>query len=146
MTDPVTDTFGKANATTRKIGEAGAAQLSEASDNARAVMDKNAAAFSETGNSVLAAFQELAQGYQQIASKNSAKLTESFKELGTVKNPVDLVGLQQKLVREAFEEAVADSRRLTEITMSVFTAAFEPMKKNIASMQQAMPQSARLDR
>ncbi len=133
MTDPTIDNATKATA----------ASLSDARDNAKIVLDKNAAAFSETGHSVLAVFQELTQAYQQIATKNSAKLTESIQALGSVKNPVDFVGLQQKLVKEGFESALADSRHIAELTMSIFTTAFDPMKKNMASLQQAMPQSVR---
>ena len=100
---------------------------------------KGAAAISEAGHTSLAAFQQLAEAYQQMASKNSTRLTESMKELGTIKSPVEFIALQQKLVKEAFESALADSKHIADITVSVFTSALEPLNKAIAAAQHATP-------
>jgi|SRR5579859_589772 len=127
---------------TTKTTEAGSAALSDATDTVERVAKKSAAAADETGRSMLGAFQELTEAYQQIASRNSERLTESLNELQTIKGPVELVQLQQKLVKETFENAFADSKQIGEITLSMFTRAFEPMKQNIASLQQAKPQSS----
>lgn len=115
----------------------------EAQDNAETILEKSAAALSGNGRSMFAGFQELTEAYQQIAQKNSTRLTESIRDLGTVKSPTDFVELQQKLLKETFENAFADSKQIAAITLSAFNKAFDPMKKNIAAAQQAMPQSAR---
>jgi phasin family protein len=64
-------------------------------------------------------------------------VTESIKELAEVKNPVDFAELQQKLVKEAFENALADSKHIADITVSIFTSALEPLTKAIAAAQHA---------
>lgn len=112
------------------------------SDNAKhtaeTALKKSAAALGEAGHSSLTAFQQLAEAYQQIATKNSARLTESMKELGTVKNPAAFVELQQKLVQEAFENALTDSKHIADITVSIFTTAFEPIQKQMTAAHHAM--------
>lgn len=121
---------------TTQAEAAGSAALSDAKDNVESAAKKSAAALNETGHSMLGAFQELTEAYQQIASRNSERLTESLNEFGAIKGPVELIQLQQKLVKEAFENALADNKQIGEITLSIFTRAFEPMKKNIAAATQ----------
>jgi phasin family protein len=99
---------------------------------------KGAAAISEAGHTSLAAFQQLAEAYQQMASKNSTRLTESMKELGTIKSPVEFIALQQKLVKEAFENALADSKHIADVTVTVFKAAFAPIEQKITAAQHAL--------
>jgi phasin family protein len=146
MSDPATDNLAKAKAEGSTISNQTAKKIEEVRDTTKTMMDKSAAGFNETSKSAMSAFQELATAYQQIASKNSARLTESIQELTAVKNPADFVGVQQKLLKESLESAFADSKQIVEITMSAFTTAFEPMKKNMAALQQAVPQSAHLNR
>jgi phasin family protein len=146
MTNPAAETINKTNAdtmakttqTAKKIGEAAAADLSDAEHETEANLKKGAAALSEAGHSSVAAFQQLAEAYQQIANKNSARLSESIKELGAIKTPIEFVELQQKLVKQAFETALADSRQIADITVSAFTTAFEPMQQQVAAAHHAV--------
>ena len=137
------DEIADGKTASRKTAETGAAMLSDARDNAENFAEKSTAALRDSGRSMLGGFQQLADAYQQIASRNSERLTESLRELGAVKSPVDFIQLQQKLLKETFENAFADSKQVGEITLSVFTTAFDPMKKNLAAVQQAAPQAAR---
>jgi len=52
-----------------------------------------------------------------------------------VKSPTEFFELQQKLIKDGVEAAVADSRHIAELTTAVFTAAFEPVKKQIEAVQ-----------
>jgi hypothetical protein len=52
-----------------------------------------------------------------------------------VKGPTQFVELQQKLIKHGVEAAVSDSRHIAQLTTSVFTAAFEPVKKQIEAAQ-----------
>lgn len=117
--------------------EVGSAALSDATETVERAAKKSADAFGETGRSMLGAFQELTEAYQQIATRNSERVTESLREFGEVAGPVELVQLQQKVVKQAFENAFADSRQIGEITLSAFgmafTTAFVPAKRNIAA-------------
>jgi hypothetical protein len=52
-----------------------------------------------------------------------------------VKSPAEFIELQQRLIKEGVETSVGDSQRISQLTTAVFTAAFEPVKKRIESMQ-----------
>jgi hypothetical protein len=45
--------------------------------------------------------------------------------------------LQQRLIKEGVEAAVRDSQHIAQLTTAVFTAAFEPVKKQIESAQKS---------
>ena len=48
-----------------------------------------------------------------------------------MKGPTQFVELQQKLIKDGVEAAISDGRHIAQLTTSVFTAAFEPVKKQI---------------
>ncbi len=97
----------------------------------------NVEALTKGGNAAIAGFQELAKAYQALATKNAEKLTASLQALVAVKSPTEFVELQQKLIKEGVEAAVSDSRNIAELTTSVFTAAFEPVKQQVEAVQSA---------
>ena len=107
-------------------------------DQVTAAAKANAEALTQSGNAAIAGFQELAKAYQALATKNAEKLTSSIQALATVKSPEEFVSLQQKLVKEAVDAAVADSTKIAELTSSVFTAAFEPVKKQVEAVQKSV--------
>jgi phasin family protein len=57
--------------------------------------------------------------------------------LAGVKGPAEFIELQQRLIKEGVETAVGDSQRIAQLTSAVFTAAFEPVKKRIETVQNA---------
>jgi phasin family protein len=89
----------------------------------------------QSGKAVHAGFQDLAHAYQELASKNAEKFNASFKSLSAVKTPTEFIELQQKLVKEAFETALADSQKIADLTVTVFKTAFEPIQKQIEAAQ-----------
>jgi len=48
-----------------------------------------------------------------------------------VKSPAEFLELHQRLIKEGVEAAVRDSRHIAQLTTAVFTAAFEPVKKQL---------------
>ena len=52
-----------------------------------------------------------------------------------LKSPTEFLALQQKLIKDGLETAASDSRRIAELTTAVFTAAFDPVKKQIEAAQ-----------
>lgn len=98
----------------------------------------NADALTKSGNAAIAGYQELAKAYQALATKNAEKLTSSIQALAGVKTPAEFIELQQKLVKEGVEAAVADSKNIAELTQSVFTQAFEPVKSQIETLQKSV--------
>ena len=104
-------------------------------DQITAAAKENVDALTQSGNATIAGFQELAKAYQGLATKNAEKLTASIQALAGTKSPTEFVELQQKLIKEGVEAAVADSRQIADLTASVFTTAFAPVKKQVEALQ-----------
>jgi len=77
----------------------------------------------------------LTKAYQDLATKNAKNLTAAIQRLSAVKNPVEFIELQQKLIKEGVEAAVSDCRHIAQLTSAVFTTAFEPVKKQIEAAE-----------
>ena len=119
-----------ANPTVVKIPKTNADALTETGNASRA-----AVALTDSGNASRAAVQELTKAYQELATKNAKNLTAAMQALAAVKGPAEFIELQQRLIKEAVEAAVSDSRHIAQLTTAVFTAAFEPVKKQIEAVQ-----------
>jgi hypothetical protein len=89
----------------------------------------------ESGHASSAAFQDLSKAYQEMAVRNANNLTVAVKELSGVKSPQEFIEIQQKLIKEGVQAAVTDSQTIAHLTAAVFTAAFEPVKKQVEAMQ-----------
>ena len=119
-----------ANPTVEKITKTSAHALTETGNASRA-----AVALTDSGNASRAAIQELTKAYHELATKNAKNLTAAMQALAAVKSPAEFIELQQRLIKEGVEAAVSDSRHIAQLTTAVFTAAFEPVKKQIEAMQ-----------
>jgi phasin family protein len=123
------------NLTIEKIAKTNADALTKSGQAAEAIMKGRTEALTESGNASRTAVQELAKAYQELATKNAKNLTAAIQALSAAKSPVQFVELQQKLIKDGVEAAVSDSRHIAQLTTSVFTAAFEPVKKQIEAAQ-----------
>jgi hypothetical protein len=94
-----------------------------------------AESLAKSGSAAIAGFQELAKAYQALATKNAERLTTSIQQLATVKTPTEFLELQRKLITEGVEAAVADSAHIAKLTTAAFTAAFEPLQKQVAAFK-----------
>jgi hypothetical protein len=95
-------------------------------------------ALSESAAHSTAAFQELTKAYQELAARNAKNLADAIHALSSVKNPSEFIEVQQKLINEGVQAAVADSQNIAKLTTAVFTAAFEPVKKQIEAVQKSV--------
>jgi hypothetical protein len=95
----------------------------------------NTAPPAETGHSSNAAFHDLSKAYQEIATRNANDLSVSFKQLSEVKSPTEFIELQQKLIKEGVQTAVADGQHIAHLTAAVYNEAIEGVKNKITSMQ-----------
>jgi hypothetical protein len=95
----------------------------------------NAAAVTDSGNAAGAALKELSKAYQELATRNAEKLKSSIQALTAVKSVKEFVEVEQRLIKEGVQAAVADTKNIAHLTTAVFTAAFEPVKKRIEAMQ-----------
>jgi hypothetical protein len=124
-----------AKRTTEQIAEASAEALTKSGQAAEKLMKGNADALAETGSASRAAVQELTRAYQELASKNVKNLTAAMLALAAVKSRAEFIELRQRLIKEGVEAAVSDSQHIAQLTTAVFTAAFEPVKKQIEAVQ-----------
>ena len=117
-----------------QAAKAGAEELMKSGEAAEKIVQGNVDALSQSGASK-AAVQELTKAYQELATKNVHKLSAAVQALSAVKSPTEFIELQQKLIKDGVEAAVADSRHIAQLTTAVFTAAFKPVKKQIEAVQ-----------
>jgi hypothetical protein len=87
------------------------------------------------GNASSAALQKLTKAYQELAVKNAKNVTAAIQALSAVKTPTEFMELQQRLIKESVDAAVRDSQHIAQLTAAVFTAASEPVKKQIEAVQ-----------
>ena len=124
-TPPIVENIAKTNADA----------LAKSSRAAETITKGGAEALTESGNASIAAVQELTKAYQELATKNAKNLTAAMQALAAVKSPAEFIELQQRLIKEGVDAAVSDSRHIAQLTTAVFTAAFEPVKKQIEAVQ-----------
>jgi phasin family protein len=120
-----------------QIAEAASEALTKGGEAAEKIMKGNAEALADTGNASRAAVQELTKAYQDLAAKNVKNLTAAMQALAAVKSPTEFMELQQRLIKDGVEAAVRDSQHIAQLTTAVFTAAFEPVKKQIEAVQKS---------
>ncbi len=111
--------------------------LTKSGQAAETMLKGSTEALTEGGNASIAAVQELTKAYQELATKNAKNLTAEMQALAAVKSPTEFMELQQRLIKEGVEAAVSDSRHIAQLTTAVFTAAFEPVKKQIEAVQKS---------
>ena len=100
-------------------------------------VEASSEALTESGNASGAAIQELTKAYQELATKNARNLTAAMQALAAVKSPTEFMELQQRLIKEGVEAAVSDSQHIAQLTTAVFTAGFEPVKRQIEAVQKS---------
>ena len=118
-----------------QIVEATSEALNKSGEAAEKIVRGNAEALTESGNASRAAIQELTRAYQELATKNAKNLTAAMQALAAAKSPTEFMELQQRLIKEGVQAAVSDSQHIAQLTTAVFTAAFEPVKKQIEAVQ-----------
>ena len=123
-----------ANPTVEQTSKASADVLSKSAK----IMKDSSDALAESGKDSAAAVQELTKAYQELAAKNAKNLTAAMEALAAVKSPAEFMELQQRLIKEGVEAAVSESSHIAKLTNAVFTAAFEPVKKQIEAAQKTV--------
>jgi phasin family protein len=109
--------------------------LNKGAETAKKLFSDSSSTLAESSKSSAAAVQELAKAYQELAARNVKNLTAAMEALVAVKSPTDYLALQQKLIKDGVEQAVSDGRHIAELTTALFSAAFEPVKRQIESAQ-----------
>src|SRR3984893_7561292 len=119
----------------KQIAEDTAEPPTKGGEAAEKIVKGNAEALTVSGNASRAAVQELTRAYQELATKNAKNLTAAMQALAAVKSPSEFIELQQRLIKEGVEAAVSDRRKIPKLPPAFFTAALEPVKKQIEAVQ-----------
>lgn len=101
----------------------------------------NADALVKSSTIAAKGFEEIAKAAQALAVQSAERVDAAVKALSAVKTPAEFADVQTKLARENIELAIAESRKLAELSTSAFTAALEPLNARIAAFQ-ALAKSA----
>ena len=99
-----------------------------------ALGQENADAFAKSSAATVKAFEEIAKAQQALVAENVKKADAAVKALFSVKSPTEFADLQGKLARETLENAIADGRKLAELSTSALTDAIEPIQARFAAM------------
>lgn len=89
---------------------------------------ENVEAFVQSGSRLAAGVEEIAKEVFGYTGKTFEGVVQGSKALAACKNPDDMAQLQQKLARENWDKAVAQSSRLSEMGSVVARSALEPIQ------------------
>ncbi|MQX35104.1 phasin family protein [Roseospira navarrensis] len=89
----------------------------------------------DTIEAATSATQVLAKGFEDISKEAVAFSSKSMdgavaasKQLGACKTPADFTNVQTKLVKDNWDAAVAQSKKMVELSNGVLKSAMEPMQ------------------
>lgn len=99
---------------------------------------ENAEAVVKSGEIAAKGFEDLAKAYAGLGLQSLEKAGGAVQALGACKTPAEFVETQAKLVRGAFDDYVAESRKLAEMTSAVMSAAAEPLASRFQAAAKAI--------
>ncbi|MBK1663879.1 phasin [Rhodospirillum rubrum] len=79
------------------------------------------------GSTFAKGVEELSREYFGFAAKSFDSVLEAGKALASVKSPAEAAALQTKLIRDNWEAALVQSRKVSEMSTVLFKGAFEPV-------------------
>lgn len=97
---------------------------------------------SKTATTALADFGSLAKAYQDLALRNVETLSASFLGLTSVKTPIEFFETQGKMFTDGFATAFEDCRTIGTLTVSLITAACEPIQHQVSTVQENLKTAA----
>jgi len=98
-------------------------------------------AFVKSSTTFAKGFEQFSKHLTDLTTKSVEEAIELSKKFSTLKNVNDVVALQTKLIEEGFESAISESKKVTELSVSVFKEASAPlaerMKANVTAINAA---------
>ncbi|HWK43827.1 MAG TPA: phasin family protein [Stellaceae bacterium] len=138
ITKANTDTVTKNGNAAEQIIKRNADAMTKNGEIAEHITKANADILTESGTAAMAGLQELIKAYQASATKNVEKLTTSIQALAAVTTPAEFIELQQRLITESIDAAVSDCGNIAKLTAAMFTAALDPVQKQVAELQNTL--------
>lgn len=130
--------------------------LKDASEKAKAALEKSQAAFGDAGEfakgnleAVVESSKILANGMKSMSEAYVAEtrsayetMTADFKELAAVKSPTEFLELQSKLMRKNFDAAVATGSKKSEAMLKLAGEAFQPLSTRLSLAMEKFKRAA----
>ncbi len=79
------------------------------------------------GTTLAKGVETLSKEYFGYAGKSFDTAVEASKALASCKSPTEFTELQTKLAKDGFDDMVAQSKKMSELTTGVLKSAFEPV-------------------
>lgn len=97
----------------------------------------NVEAVVKSGAVAAKGFEDLAKAYAGFGLQSLEKAGSAAQALSVCKTPTEFMETQVKLARGAFEDYVAESRKLAELTAAVVNEAAEPLASRVRAAAKA---------
>lgn len=88
-------------------------------------------AFVASGTVFAKGFETLTKHYVSFASESFEEAVEASKKIATAKTVNEAVDMQTKLAKTAWEKAVSEGQKVTEISTGIFKEASAPISERV---------------
>jgi len=92
---------------------------------------ENAEAVLLSGNIFAKGFEIVGKEFAAYAEKTVEANIEAAQKLGTVKNPREFMDLQAKLAKAAYDDFVAESAKIQDLSVKVSSEAAQPLNERL---------------
>ncbi len=104
-------------------------------ENLAAAGKETAEAVVKSNTAAIKGWEQLSRESQAYVAKSVEKADAAFRRLLAVKTPAEFAEVQNRLIRESIEQAVVDTRKFSELSQSLFSAAFEPLNARFSAFR-----------
>lgn len=100
-------------------------------------------AFVASGTVVAKGFETLTKQYVSFASESFEEAIEAGKKIVAAKTVNEAVDMQTKLAKTAWEKAVAEGQKVTEISTGIFKEASAPISERVQASVDVATETAK---
>ncbi len=123
-----TEGYEQALNMTKEQVEKASAQFFQSYDEAAAMNKESVDAMVKAGEVLTKGAESVGKAYFDFAQSSAEAGVEASKAMITAKTVKDLVDIQSEFARTSFDNFLAESTRLSEMSVKVANEAFEPLK------------------
>lgn len=95
----------------------------------------NAEALAKSSAASLQAFESISKAQQAALTRSFGKADAALKSLLAIKSPTELAEWHSHLARQSFEDALEETRALTEVATASVSAVLAPLNRRFADVQ-----------
>ncbi|MEQ8509850.1 MAG: phasin family protein [Rhodospirillaceae bacterium] len=103
----------------------------------------NIDAFVASSTAVAKGFEQLTKQYVAFASESFEDAVEASKKIATAKTVNEAVDLQTKIAKTSWEKAVAEGKKITDLSTGIFKEASAPISDRVQASVDVATESAK---